>query len=207
MSTRDLLKLNATFSQPFPVRFKTYGRGRYTFQESQMLSRLLKQAHADGLVSQWFFEATRRGGGTPYYQLTERGFARLFPHQPSPQNVSRASTSSRMQTGKSPYFQPLPPGGNQPHELAVGKYVTHVLQQAHRDHFHVASLHTRHQVELQIPGDYALTQPGLQPYIRQIHKTKHQAQPNLTMYPDAVQELVRFDGKTFLAYVEIDGGT
>lgn len=206
LTSEQLLRLNPTYSFPFPVHQVTrnFAGSRRTYSEARTLTRLLQRASADGLIQQAQYAVAGRSQ-RPYYLLTEAGYSKLFPGQPVPKKSYLSSASHERRSRVSPFFRPIPLN-TQEHDYAVSQSVVHTLIQAKRDQIRIDAYHTRNRMELKIPTVHALG-TALKDAVRLNPETGEPIREHLALYPDATVELVNVDGSRFLRFDEIDGGS
>lgn len=206
LTSQQLLRLNPTYSYPFPVHqiTRNFAGSRRSYSEARTLTRLLQRASSDGLIQQAQYAVAGRSQ-RPYYLLTETGYSRLFPGQPVPKKSYLSSGTHERRSRVSPFFRPIPLN-TQEHDYAVSQSVVHTLIQAKRDQIRIDAYHTRNRIELKIPTTHALG-TALKNAVRLHPDTGEPVRDHLSLYPDATVEFVTADGSRFLRFDEIDGGS
>ena len=205
MTTKNLLDLNPIYTYPFPLTIKRRGDRRY--RESTVLSKLLRRlTSGDDDMEPFVIQreySTKGLRRLPYYQLTEGGFARLFPDQKIPKKVSIKRSTGEAKSRRSQFFKPIA-RNMELHQQAVADLVVHVMRQAGREGLVVCNCHSRNRVALEIPGRDA-NSSHLRKYVRTQSETGEPLP--IRIFPDLQFEIMTSSNKLHVFFVEVDGGT
>lgn len=205
MTTRNLLDLNPIYKYPFPITIKRRGDKRY--RESTVLSKLLKRlSKSEGDNEPFVIQREYSTPGLrrlPYYQLTEAGFARLFPDQKVPKKLSIHRATGEVKSRRSMFFKPIA-RNLELHQQAVADLAVHIMRQAEREEFAVSQCHSRNRVRLEIPGRNAMQSP-VRKYVRTQPETDEPLP--IRIFPDLQFSITTPADRSHVFFAEVDGGT